>query len=64
MAEETNVMDPEQRICEEYLYLMERAQQLFAGLRDLPMFGKQWEPYFQRTFEVYTRVRVLWTFFC
>jgi len=51
--------DTEQRICEEYLALVERAQQLFAGLRDLPMFGKQWEPYFHRTFEIYTR---LWKF--
>jgi len=25
--------------------------------RDLPQYGKQWQPYFQRTFEVYTKVR-------
>ena len=25
-------------------------------VRDVPHFGKQWQPYFQRTFEVYTKV--------
>ena len=28
-------------------------------LRDLPPTGKNWQPYFQRTFEVYTK---LWKF--
>jgi hypothetical protein len=49
----------DRRICEEFVQLLERSQQLFAGLRDIPMFGKQWEPYFQRTFDIYTR---LWKF--
>merc|ERR1712137_219378 len=39
--------------------MLERSQQLFSGLRDVPQFGKQWQPYFQRTFEVYTK---LWKF--
>jgi hypothetical protein len=59
MTEEISSIDIEQRICEHYLALVEKAQQLFAGLRDLPMFGKQWEPYFQRTFEIYTQVYIL-----
>jgi len=46
----------DRRVCEEFVQLLERSQQLFAGLRDIPMFGKQWEPYFQRTFDIYTRV--------
>ncbi|KAI9343185.1 protein SCAI [Obelidium mucronatum] len=43
----------------EFQYLLEKSQQLFAGLRDLPPTGKNWQPYFQRTFEVYTK---LWKF--
>ncbi|KAL1917346.1 uncharacterized protein VTP21DRAFT_5002 [Calcarisporiella thermophila] len=49
-----------QKIIEEFQYLLEKSQQLFAGLRDLPPTGtRQWQPYFQRTFEVYTK---LWKF--
>ncbi|KAI8844538.1 protein SCAI [Chytriomyces cf. hyalinus JEL632] len=47
------------KIVEEFQYLLEKSQQLFAGLRDLPPTGKNWQPYFQRTFEVYTK---LWKF--
>nr|KAJ3420695.1 hypothetical protein HK105_005369 [Polyrhizophydium stewartii] len=36
------------KIVEEFQYLLEKSQQLFAGLR--------WQPYFQRTFEVYTKI--------
>ncbi|RKP10525.1 protein SCAI [Thamnocephalis sphaerospora] len=47
-------------IIEEFQYLLEKSRQLFAGLRDLtPLGGRQWRPYFQKTFEVYTR---LWQF--
>mmetsp|Transcript_127969 Transcript_127969/g.190641 ORF Transcript_127969/g.190641 Transcript_127969/m.190641 type:complete len:565 (+) Transcript_127969:22-1716(+) len=49
----------DQRIIDEYSSLLDRSQQLFSGLRDVPQFGKQWQPYFQRTFEVYTK---LWKF--
>ncbi|KAJ8286429.1 hypothetical protein GJAV_G00039170 [Gymnothorax javanicus] len=36
------------------------AKQLFNGLRDLPQYGyKQWQSYFSRTFDVYTK---LWKF--
>jgi len=46
------------KIVDEFQYLLERSQQLFAGLRDLPPTGsqKQWQPYFKRTFEVYTKL--------
>nr|CAG8501637.1 1617_t:CDS:10 [Entrophospora candida] len=42
-----------QRIVEEFQYLLEKSQQLFADLP--PTGGRQWQPYFQRTFEVYTK---------
>ncbi|KAJ2896639.1 hypothetical protein GGI21_005025, partial [Coemansia aciculifera] len=45
---------------EEFEYLLEKSQQLFSGLSDLPEIGsKYWMPHFQRTFEVYTK---LWKF--
>ncbi|TPX36317.1 hypothetical protein SmJEL517_g01484 [Synchytrium microbalum] len=44
------------KIVEEFLFLLEKSQQLFAGLRDLPPTGRNWQPYFQRTFEVYTKL--------
>ncbi|KAF9418564.1 hypothetical protein BGZ94_009661 [Podila epigama] len=49
-----------QTVVEEFQYLLEKSQQLFAGLRDLPPTGaKQWQSYFQKTFEVYSK---LWRF--
>ncbi|KAJ3099341.1 hypothetical protein HDU97_003266 [Phlyctochytrium planicorne] len=51
--------NPSLKTVEEFQYLLEKSQQLFAGLRDLPPTGKNWQPYFQRTFEVYTK---LWKF--
>ncbi|KAJ3074555.1 hypothetical protein HDU98_010918 [Podochytrium sp. JEL0797] len=54
-----HVANPHAKIVEEFQYLLEKSQQLFAGLRDLPPTGKNWQPYFQRTFEVYTK---LWKF--
>ncbi|KAI9095450.1 protein SCAI [Phlyctochytrium arcticum] len=51
--------DPNVIIAQEFQYLLEKSQQLFAGLRDLPPTGRNWQPYFQRTFEVYTK---LWKF--
>ncbi|KAG0022331.1 hypothetical protein BGZ80_000530 [Entomortierella chlamydospora] len=45
-----------QAVVEEFQYLLEKSQQLFAGLRDLPPTGaKQWQPYFQKTFEVFSK---------
>ncbi|KAF8933562.1 hypothetical protein BGZ52_007328 [Haplosporangium bisporale] len=49
-----------QTVVEEFQYLLEKSQQLFAGLRDLPPTGaKQWQSYFQKTFEVFAK---LWRF--
>ncbi|KAF9112278.1 hypothetical protein BGX27_003679 [Mortierella sp. AM989] len=49
-----------QAVVEEFQYLLEKSQQLFAGLRDLPPTGaKQWQPYFQKTFEIFSK---LWRF--
>ncbi|KAF8978763.1 hypothetical protein BGZ46_006163, partial [Entomortierella lignicola] len=45
-----------QAVVEEFQYLLEKSQQLFAGLRDLPPTGaKQWQPYFQKTFEIFSK---------
>ncbi|KAJ2860359.1 hypothetical protein GGI22_002734, partial [Coemansia erecta] len=47
-------------LVEEFEYLLEKSQQLFLGLSDLPEIGsKYWMPHFQRTFEVFTK---LWRF--
>ncbi|XP_060600178.1 protein SCAI-like [Ruditapes philippinarum] len=50
----------EKRIVNEFCHLLEKSKQLFNGLRDLPQYGhKQWQSYFGRTFDVYTK---LWKF--
>nr|CAH0100930.1 unnamed protein product [Daphnia galeata] len=50
----------ERRIINEFCQLQEKSKQLFNGLRDLPQYGhKQWQAYFGRTFDVYTK---LWKF--
>jgi hypothetical protein len=51
-----NTEDKEKSCVEEYRYYLDKSQQLFAGLRELPHTGRNWQPYFQRTFEVYTRL--------
>ena len=52
--------DPDKRIVNEFCHLLEKSKQLFNGLRDLPQYGhKQWQTYFGRTFDVYTK---LWKF--
>eukprot|EP01122_Echinamoeba_exundans_P002632 TRINITY_DN1258_c0_g1_i2.p1 TRINITY_DN1258_c0_g1~~TRINITY_DN1258_c0_g1_i2.p1 ORF type:complete len:557 (+),score=65.32 TRINITY_DN1258_c0_g1_i2:77-1747(+) len=56
---EKDVMEEEQRLCEEFLYLLDRGNTLLAGLRDLSDFGTSWETYFHRCFEIYAR---LWKF--
>ncbi|KAI9281116.1 hypothetical protein BY458DRAFT_553021 [Sporodiniella umbellata] len=50
-----------QKLVEEFQYLLEKSQNLFSGLRDLSPTGshRQWKPYFEKTFEVYTK---LWKF--
>ncbi|UJR26903.1 hypothetical protein I4U23_008213 [Adineta vaga] len=52
--------DYEEKIVQEFGHLLEKSKQLFNGLRDLPQYGhKQWQPYFGRTFDIYTK---LWKF--
>lgn len=52
--------DQECKVINEFCHLLEKSKQLFNGLRDLPQYGhKQWQPYFGRTFDVYTK---LWKF--
>ncbi|KAJ2741566.1 hypothetical protein GGI20_005102 [Coemansia sp. BCRC 34301] len=56
----TQTAERDKEIVEEFEYLLEKSQQLFSGLSDLPEIGsKYWMPHFQRTFEVYTK---LWKF--
>lgn len=54
--------DKEKKIISEFSHLLEKSKQLFNGLRDLPQYGhknNQWQAYFGRTFDVYTK---LWKF--
>lgn len=52
--------DDAQKVVEEYKFMLEKSQSFFAGLRDLPQYeNKQWQLYFQKTFEIYTK---LWKF--
>jgi len=53
---EKEVSTTSNKIIEEFKYLLEKSQQLFVGLRELPPTGRNWQPQFQRTFEVYTRI--------
>ncbi|CAM4744582.1 unnamed protein product [Rotaria magnacalcarata] len=57
---ENDGLDSEDKIVQEFTHLLDKSKQLFNGLRDLPQYGhKQWQPYFGRTFDVYTK---LWKF--
>ncbi|XP_066581314.1 protein SCAI [Prorops nasuta] len=52
--------DHEHKVVLEFCHLLEKSKQLFNGLRDLPQYGhKQWQGYFGRTFDIYTK---LWKF--
>lgn len=52
--------EDERKIVGEFVHLLEKSKQLFNGLRDLPSHGhKQWQGYFGRTFDIYTK---LWKF--
>ncbi|KAJ2374129.1 hypothetical protein IW150_003276, partial [Coemansia sp. RSA 2607] len=58
--QQQKAVERDREIVEEFEYLLEKSQQLFSGLGDLPEIGsKYWMPHFQRTFEVYTK---LWRF--
>uniref|UniRef100_A0A8C7L7J5 Suppressor of cancer cell invasion n=1 Tax=Oncorhynchus kisutch TaxID=8019 RepID=A0A8C7L7J5_ONCKI len=50
----------ERKTVTDFCYLLDKSKQLFNGLRDLPQYRhKQWQSYFGRTFDVYTK---LWKF--
>lgn len=54
--------DKEKQVISEFAHLLDKSKQLFNGLRDLPQYGhkiNQWQAYFGRTFDVYTK---LWKF--
>ncbi|XP_041368658.1 protein SCAI-like [Gigantopelta aegis] len=60
MADEPVMDENERKVVNEFCHLLEKSKQLFNGLRDLPQYGhKQWQSYFGRTFDVYTK---LWKF--
>ncbi|KAI8750598.1 protein SCAI [Biomphalaria glabrata] len=59
-SEVQNLDENEKKIVNEFCHHLEKSKQLFNGLRDLPQYGhKQWQSYFGRTFDVYTK---LWKF--
>jgi hypothetical protein len=52
----------DRRTVAEFVHLLDKSKQLFNGLRELPQYGhqnNQWQAYFGRTFDVYTK---LWKF--
>lgn len=52
--------EEERKVINEFCHLLEKSKQLFNGLRDMPQYGhKQWQGYFGRTFDIYTK---LWKF--
>ena len=55
-----NMEEDERKVVNEFCHLLEKSKQLFNGLRDMPQYGhKQWQAYFGRTFDIYTK---LWKF--
>ncbi|XP_078488918.1 protein SCAI [Ciona intestinalis] len=60
MQEGQTTLVDNRKVVQEFCELLECSKQLFNGLRDLPQYGqRQWQPYFARTFETYTK---LWKF--
>ncbi|EEB18750.1 conserved hypothetical protein [Pediculus humanus corporis] len=60
MVSMAGMEDHERKIVIEFCHLLEKSKQLFNGLRDLPQYGhNQWQAYFGRTFDIYTK---LWKF--
>ncbi|XP_030040307.1 protein SCAI [Manduca sexta] len=54
------LVEEDRKLIIEFCHLLDKAKQLFNGLRELPQYGhKQWHSYFGRTFDVYTK---LWKF--
>ncbi|KAL9643464.1 hypothetical protein ABK040_010079 [Willaertia magna] len=48
----------EKQVVNQYISLFQRSHRYFSGLRELPNNGpkKLWQPYFQKTFEVFTQL--------
>ncbi|KAI1289391.1 Protein SCAI [Halotydeus destructor] len=60
MVSMSEIEEHDRKVVNEFCHYLEKSKQLFNGLRDLPQYGhKQWQPYFGRTFDVYTK---LWKF--
>ncbi|XP_037905644.1 protein SCAI isoform X3 [Hermetia illucens] len=60
MVKMESTEEQDRKIVLEFCHLLEKSKQLFNGLRDLPQYGhRQWQAYFGRTFDVYTK---LWKF--
>uniref|UniRef100_A0A182PLV3 Protein SCAI n=1 Tax=Anopheles epiroticus TaxID=199890 RepID=A0A182PLV3_9DIPT len=60
MVKMASTEEQDRKIVLEFCHLLEKSKQLFNGLRDLPQYGhRQWQAYFGRTFDVYTK---LWKF--
>merc|ERR1711959_101055 len=52
-----SAMEDPKKVVEEYKFMLDKSQSFFAGLRDLPQYeNKQWQLYFQKTFEIYTKL--------
>eukprot|EP01133_Synstelium_polycarpum_P009741 gene9741-11376_t len=54
-ASANGMTQPQQEAVKTFEHLLRKSQMLFVGLRDLPQFGRQWQPFFQKTFELYTK---------
>ncbi|KAL9903018.1 protein SCAI isoform 2-T7 [Glossina fuscipes fuscipes] len=60
MVKMESTEEQDRKLVLEFCHLLEKSKQLFNGLRDLPQYGhRQWQAYFGRTFDVYTK---LWKF--
>ncbi|KAM7355738.1 protein SCAI isoform 1-T1 [Cochliomyia hominivorax] len=60
MVKMESTEEQDRKLVLEFIHLLEKSKQLFNGLRDLPQYGhRQWQAYFGRTFDVYTK---LWKF--
>ena len=62
LLKDVSLSESEKGVIAEFVHLLDKSKQLFNGLRDLPQYGyknNQWQMYFGRTFDVYTK---LWKF--
>ncbi|KAJ1981804.1 hypothetical protein H4R35_000570 [Dimargaris xerosporica] len=50
------LVDP-QAVVSQFTYLLDKSQQLFAGLKEFtPLGTRPWQDYFKKTFEIYTKI--------